>query len=170
MSLFSFVKSAGTSAKEPEKEQRKKEKERVWKDPNEQVKYVCQGGRALCKFASPPIANIVVTSTTVLLQDKPWATIKDKNGRINFNFLGICLHPSQQKPCSPPPPCKMVITLGAWRNYSETMIDNYNALLVKSKIPCLISGQDLTIIDSGQRAELSLIALNQTEKKIENKE
>jgi hypothetical protein len=141
-------------SKEEEEAYKKEKQEREWSDPNEHAKYVCMGGKVQCPFASPDSAEIIVTSTTIQLQDKPWATIKDKDGKVNFNFVGVCKHPSQQKPGSPPPPCKTVISLGEWKDYSETKVDNINALVVQSTIACMISGQDLKIIDSGQKATL----------------
>lgn len=135
-----------------EQEAYKKEKqEREWNDPDEFAKYVCQGGKVQCPFASPDTAEIIVTSTTIQLQDKPWATVKDKDGKMNFNFTGICKHPSHG---SNKPPCKAVISLGEWKDYSETLIDNKNALVVQATIPCMISGQDLKIVDSGQKTKL----------------
>lgn len=135
----------------------KAKKEKEWKDPNEHAKYVCDGGKVQCKYCSVPVSDIKVTSTTIRLQDKPWATIKDKEGVKNFNFTGQCLHPSQQKPSSPPPPCKSVINLGDWKDFSQTKIDDFNALVVQATIPCKISGEDLEIIDSGQKATLEQI-------------
>jgi hypothetical protein len=143
---------------EPTSEEVKKEKqEREWADVNEQVKFVCQGGKVQCQFCSVAEADIIVTSNTIMLQDKPWATVKDKDGKINFNFTGVCNHPSQKKPFTPPPPCKAVINLGEWKDFSETIIGDNNALLVKSTIPCMVSGQDLKITHSGQMAELTEI-------------
>lgn len=143
---------------EKDKEAYKKEKQNSkWSDPNEHAKYVIQGGKVECSFCSPMFATIIVTSTTVKLQDKPWATVDDKDGKKNFNFTGVCKHPSQQKPGSPPPPCKAIITLGVWKGFSETLIDGKNALVAQSTIPCMISGQDLKITDSGQKATLSKI-------------
>lgn len=136
------------------KEEKKLAKEREWADTNEQVKYVNAGGKVQCPFHPAP-ADIIVTSNTVMLQDKPFATVADCDGKVNFNFTGVCMHPSQQKPFSPPPPCKAVISLGKWKDFSQTIIQNDNALLVKSTIVCNISGQDLKIIDSGQKAELT---------------
>lgn len=135
----------------PASEEEKKEKEREWKDITEDIKYVCQGGKIQCTFCATPIADIQPTSTQVMLQDKPWATTGDKDGKVNFGFTGVC---SLQKK-----PCKAVISLGQWKKYSETMIDDYNALLVKSTIPCMISGQDLKIVHSGQMAELNELKL-----------
>lgn len=147
--------SSEMASQKPSSEAEKKEKEAKWADVNEQQKFVCQGGKVQCQFCTPPIADIIVTSSTIMLQDKPWATVKDKDGKVNFNFTGVCNHPSQQKPFSTPPPCKAVINLGEWKDYSETIIGDTNALLVKSTIPCMISGQDLKIIDSGQKTTLS---------------
>lgn len=143
---------------EKDKEAYKKEKQdSKWSDPNEHAKYVIMGGKIECSFCSPTFADIIVTSTTVKLQDKPWVTVDDKDGKKNFNFTGVCKHPSQQKPGSPPPPCKAVISLGAWKNFSKTLIDGKNAILVESTIPCMISGLDLKITDSGQKATLTKI-------------
>ena len=136
---------------------KKEEKKREWTDKNEQVKFVCQGAKVQCKYCNPPIANLIVTAETVKLQDKFWATVGDKDGKKNFGFTGVCMHPSQQKPLSPPPPCKVVISLGEWIDYSETIVGNNNALLVKSKIPCMISGENLEIVHSGQTATLTEI-------------
>ena len=138
---------------DPQKEEVKK---REWADTNEQVKYVVKGGKVQCQYASPPTADIVVIDAgRVSLQDKLMATNKDTNGKVNFNFTGVCNHPSQQKPSSPPPPCKAVINLGQWENCSETKINDDNALLVKSTIKCNVSGEDIKIVDSGQKAELT---------------
>lgn len=139
----------------PTTNEEKNAKEREWSDVNEDVKFVCHGGKVQCKYCTPPIADIIVTSTQIMLQDKPMATTGDTDGKVNFNFTGVCMHPSQQKPLAPPPPCKAVISLGRWKDYSDTLVDNYNALLVKSKIPCMISGEDLEVIHSGQMATLT---------------
>lgn len=144
-------------SQEEKKSYKEEKQEREWSDPNEHAKFVCQGGQIQCKYCNVPISEIIVTSTTVMLQDKPWATIKDSDGLVNFNFTGQCMHSSQQKPFCPPPPCKAVINLGEWQNFSETIVDTHHALVVKSTIPCMISGEDLEIVDSGQKATLEKI-------------
>jgi len=130
------------------------EKKVKWCDPNEDAKYVCQGGKVQCKYCSNPIASLIVTAEMVMLQDKPWATVGDNDGKVNFGFTGICTHPQwgNQKPL-----CKTVISLGQWKNFSETFIGNYNALLVRSSIPCMVSGEDLKIVHSGQTATLEVV-------------
>lgn len=145
------------ASKKTSSSNKKEEKKREWTDKNEQVKFVCQGAKVQCKYCNPPIANLIVTTETVKLQDKLWATVGDKDGKKNFGFTGVCMHPSQQKPLCPPPPCKGVIRLGEWIDYSETIIGNSNALLVKSKIPCMISVENLEIVHSGQTATLTMI-------------
>ena len=151
---FNMNKSANQESLAGNEKQRQEEKERKWRDPNEDVKYVCQGGKVQCKYCSSPIASLTVTAETVMLQDKPWATVGDNDGKVNFGFTGICTHPKwgNQKP-----PCKAVISLGEWKNFSETIIGNHQALLVKSTIPCMVSGEDLKIVHSGQTATLEQI-------------
>lgn len=129
---------------------RKKKEEMKWNDVNEPVKYVCQGAKVLCMYCSVPIGDIMVTSTQVKLQDTFWATNGDRNGAPapNIVFKGLCMHPRWG---ISRPPCISVIQLGAWKNVSQTHIDNYNALLRKSTIPCLHSMQDIQIIHSGQK-------------------
>ncbi len=139
----------------PTSDKEKLQKENKWKDVNDPVKFVIMGGKVECKFCSSPIADLIVTSTDITMQDKPWATVGDSDGKINFAFTGVCNHPSQQKPLTPPPPCKAVISLGQWKDYSNTMVNDDNALLMKSTIPCMISNQDLTITDCGQKTSLS---------------
>ena len=133
------------------------EKRRKWANPNEQQKFVIHGGKIMCTFCTIPIADLIVTSSTIMMQDKPWASVADKNGKINFNFTGFCNHPSQQKLFMPPPLCKAIINLGEWQDFSDVMVGDNNALLVRSTIPCMISGQDLKIVDSGQRARLERV-------------
>lgn len=134
--------------------QRQEEKERKWRDPNEGAKYVCEGGKVQCKYCSSPVTVLSVTAESVMLQDKPWATVGDNNGQKNFNFTGFCTHP---KWGSHKPSCKSVISLGQWKDYSETVIGNHHALLAKSTIPCMVSSEDLKILHSGQTATLETV-------------
>ncbi|MEX6687664.1 PAAR-like protein [Danxiaibacter flavus] len=134
------------------KEARKeKKKENEWHDPNEQIKYVNEQGKVSCTFCSCLIGDIKVTSTEVKLQDALWATAGDKNDAANIQFKGVCNHSKWGRY---KPPCSGVIQLGEWKNLSNTIIDSHPALLRKSAIPCNISGQDIKIEHSGQRAVL----------------
>lgn len=125
-----------------------------WQDINEQIKYVCDGAKIQCPYCAS-IGVLKVTSTKIKLQDKPQATTGDKKGAVNLKFAGTCMHPSQQKPLSPPPPCLSIINLGSWEDYSDTYLNNEHALLVRSTIKCNISGTPIRIIHSGQTATLS---------------
>lgn len=151
---FNVNKSANQENFAENESQRREEKERKWRDPNEDVKYVCEGGKVQCKYCSSPVASLKVTAESVMLQDKPWATVGDNNGQANFGFTGICMHP---KWGNHKPVCKSVIGLGQWANHSETIIGNHHALLVKSTIRCMVSGENLKIVHSGQTATLSKI-------------
>lgn len=124
-----------------------------WKDPAEAFKFVCDGAKLQCMFCAAP-GTLKATSTRVMLQDKPFATAGDKDGKININFQGVCMHPSQQKPNLPPPPCKSIISLGQWMNVSKTFIGNERALIGGSMITCSISGSPIRIIHTGQMASL----------------
>ena len=151
---FNVNKSANQENFAENESQRREEKERKWRDPNEDVKYVCEGAKVQCKYCSSPVASLKVTAESVMLQDKPWATVGDNNGQANFGFTGICMHP---KWGNHKPVCKSVIGLGQWANHSETIIGNHHALLVKSTIRCMVSGENLKIVHSGQTATLSKI-------------
>lgn len=148
--MIGFGKGKGKA----EEDFAEEEDRREWHDVNENVKYVCQGGKVRCRYCSVPEAAIIVTAESIMLQDKPWATVGDNNGQVNFNFTGLCTHP---KWGSHKPSCKSVISLGQWKNYSETVIGNHHALLAKSTIPCMVSGEDLKIVHSGQTATLEQI-------------
>lgn len=141
---------AAADASDPEAVKKKKEVMK-WQDVNEPIKYVCQGAKVFCMYCSVPIGDLFVTSTQVKLQDTFWATNGDRNGAPvpNLVFKGVCMHP---KWGIPKPPCIGVIQLGQWKNISQTHIDNWNALLRKSTIPCLHSMQDIFILHSGQKA------------------
>ena len=74
---FNVNKSANQENLAENENQRQEEKERKWRDPNEDVKYVCEGGKVQCKHCSSPVATLKVTAENVMLQDKPWATVGD---------------------------------------------------------------------------------------------
>lgn len=157
-----FTKNKKPKEDNSERESYKTAKERAWQDVNESKKFVIQGGKVQCPFCSVPVGDIIVTSNTISLQGKYYATTADCNGKVNFDFKGVCNHPSQQKPNLPPPPCKMVISLGKWKKFSDMFINNDEALLVQSTIPCMISGQDIRIINSGQIEVISEIEPRET--------
>ena len=149
-----LMKTKGNKIDTENRRQQDEEERRKWKDPNENEKFVCDGATVLCPYCSAPKGKLVVKEPRVKLQDKPWATVGDNNGQANFGFTGICTHP---KWGNHKPPCKSVISLGQWANHSETIIGNHHALLVKSTIRCMVSGEDLKIVHSGQAATLDQI-------------
>ena len=130
--------------------------ERVWADVNESQKFVNEKGKVKCKYCSEQETCLKVTSNDISLQDVPYVTNADKDGKVNFKFKGTCGHPSQQKP-SGPPPCLSVVKLAEWKDYAEVHVNDDYALIVKSTIPCMISNEDIIITDSGQIAELAEI-------------
>lgn len=132
----------------PKKKQQQQQEE-VWADENEPFKFVCEGGKVKCEYHASEV-EIKPTSTQVMLQDKPYATTEDKDGKTNFTFTSVCTHPKWKEK----PPCLSVISLKEWKDFSETKIDNYNALLHKSTIPCSVSGKDLKITHSGQKSDI----------------
>ena len=86
---FNVNKSANQETLAENENQRQEEKERKWRDPNEDVKYVCEGGKVQCKHCSSPVATLKVTAENVMLQDKPWATVGDNNGQANWTSRHI---------------------------------------------------------------------------------
>ena len=132
------------------KEEYKEEKKGwEWKDLNENSKYVCERGIIKCPYCSVTDAQIKVTSNDILLQDTPWLTTGDSDGKVNFMFKGLCT----KAPGTNKPPCLSVINLLGWENPSKTFIQDYNALRMDSFIKCGMSGDKLTFTDCGQRSE-----------------
>jgi len=59
--------SPGQTTEEGNENCNEEEMEQEWADVNEKIKFVCQGGKVQCQFCAPPIANIIVTSSTIML-------------------------------------------------------------------------------------------------------
>lgn len=136
----------GLFSKRKKPNQETSEEKEKWADTQEERKFVIQGGKVQCAFCTMPDGDIIVTSNTISLQGKYYATTADCNGATNLDFKGQCT----AAPGISKPPCKSVIQLGKWKDYSETMINDDNALLVQSTIPCMISGEYIKITHSGQ--------------------
>lgn len=150
-SLSEFLFGKTKVLKKVQKPLRTKMKEDKWLDPNRQYQYVNEAGIVMCKYCAPSLGKFKVTSNTVSLQDRNYVTVKDNNGKVNLDFPGACTHPSQQKPLVPPPPCKAVINTEEWENYSDTHINQWNALLLRSIIKCSVSQDYIRILFSGQK-------------------
>lgn len=141
-----FTKRKKPKEEKQEGDPKKTAKEREWSDVHEDRKYVVQGGKVQCPFCTTPVAEIIVTSNTISLQGKYYTTTADCDGKINFDFQGQCT----AAPGISKPPCKSVIQLGEWKDFSETFINDDNAILVQSTIPCNFGGIDIKVIESGQ--------------------
>jgi len=148
-----LMKTKGNKIDTENRRQQDEEERRKWKDPNENEKFVCDGATVLCPYCSAPKGKLVVKEPRVKLQDKPWANAGDNNGLANFAFNGLCMHPKwgNQKP-----PCNAVISLGLWKKLSDVNVDGFKGLLVKSTIPCHVSGECISIVHSGQTARLDV--------------
>ena len=148
-----LMKTKGNKIDAENRRQQDEEERRKWKDPNENEKFVCDGATVLCPYCSAPKGKLVVKEPRVKLQDKPWANAGDNNGLTNFAFNGLCMHPKwgNQKP-----PCNAVISFGLWKNLSDVNVDGFKGLLVKSTIPCHVSGECIKIVHSGQTARLDV--------------
>ena len=148
-----LMKTKGNKIDTGNRRQHDEEERRKWKDPNENEKFVCDGATVLCPYCSAPKGKLVVKGPRVKLQDKPWANAGDNNGLANFAFNGLCMHPKwgNQKP-----PCNAVISLGLWKKLSDVNVDGFKDLLVKSTIPCHVSGECIKIVHSGQTARLDV--------------
>ena len=148
-----LMKTKGNKIDTGNRRQHDEEEKRKWKDPNENEKFVCDGATVLCPYCSAPKGKLMVKGPRVKLQDKPWANAGDNNGLANFAFNGLCMHPKwgNQKP-----PCNAVISLGLWKNLSDVNVDGFKGLLVKSTIPCHVSGECIKIVHSGQTARLDV--------------
>ena len=148
-----LMKTKGNKIDTENRRQQDEEERRKWKDPNENEKFVCNGATVLCPYCSAPKGKLVVKEPRVKLQDKPWANAGDNDGLTNFAFNGLCMHPKwgNQKP-----PCNAVISLGLWKKLSDVNVDGFKGLLVKSTIPCHVSGECIKIVHSGQTARLDV--------------
>ena len=148
-----LMKTKGNKIDAENRRQQDEEERRKWKDPNENEKFVCDGATVLCPYCSAPKGKLVVKEPRVKLQDKPWANAGDNDGLTNFAFNGLCMHPKwgNQKP-----PCNAVISFGLWKNLSDVNVDGFKGLLVKSTIPCHVSGECIKIVHSGQTARLDV--------------
>lgn len=108
--------------------------------------FVIDGAKLKCTLCSKPEGKLVVTSNTVSLQDKFWATEDDK-GKPNLIFQGNCLKFSNN-----PPPCTGVIAVTKWENTAiGVKVNDKAALLESSMIMCTTGGVPITIIDTTQQ-------------------
>ncbi len=103
--------------------------------------YVCHGAKIECQLCSKPEGQLVVTSNQVKIQDKLFATAKDK-GKANLLFQGNCKKSPWQAS-----PCIAVISPGEWQNTADLKVQDAPALLEDSTIMCMYGGIPIKITD-----------------------
>lgn len=112
------------------REAKQKESELI----NESREMVINGAILNCPYAQMP-GQLIVTSNSLKLQDKLWATEGDDENMANLQFPGICKHPKFTN--QTPPPCISVINLvGGWQNVGTTIVEEQKVLIKNSYIMC----------------------------------
>lgn len=114
-------------------------------------KYVCNNAVIVCPLCTKTEGKLLVTSNTVKLQDKFWATIKDSK-KPNLQFTGNC-----KKSDKSSVPCVALISPDQWKNTGDILIQGNKALLECSTIKCNYGNAKITIKDYIQKTELSTI-------------
>ncbi len=110
-------------------------------------RYVCDKAKIECSLCTKPEGTLYVTSNMVKLQDKFWATKKDKK-KANLVFTGKCIKSPKQKI-----PCVAIISPTQWINTGEILIQGNKALLECSTIMCSYGGVSIRIKDHTQKSE-----------------
>ena len=115
-------------------------------------RYVCDKAIIECSLCTKPEGTLYVTSNTVKLQDKFWATKKDQN-KTNLVFTGKCLKSPKQKI-----PCVAIIQPDKWINTGKILVQGNKALLECSTIKCNYGGVSIRIKDHTQKSEPDTIS------------
>ncbi len=103
--------------------------------------YVCHGAKIECQLCTKPEGKLMVTSNQVKVQDKFFATAKDK-GKMNLIFQGNCKKSPYQSS-----PCAAVISPQEWQNTADLKVQDAPALLENSTIMCMYGGTPIKITD-----------------------
>lgn len=103
--------------------------------------YVCDGAKIECNLCTKPEGKLMVTSNQIKVQDKIFATAKDK-GKPNLMFQGNCKASPYQAS-----PCVAVIAVGEWQNTADLKVQDNEALLENSTIMCNFGGVPIKITD-----------------------
>lgn len=135
--------SAAEVAKSKQMEEKRKEREKH-KKAADGMRLVVSGAKIQCTLCTNPIGTLMVTSLTPTIQNKPIATIKDKE-KANLMFTGTC-----SKSPNAAVPCLAVIVPGMWQETGKVMVQNSSPLLFKSTIKCMFGGVDIKFVDCGQ--------------------
>ncbi|MBL4745804.1 MAG: DUF4280 domain-containing protein [Flavobacteriaceae bacterium] len=119
--------------------------------------YVCDGAKIECQLCTKPEGQLKVTSNEIKLQDKLFATTKDKE-KVNLIFEGNCKQSSYQSS-----PCQSVITTEDWKNTGDLIVQDAPALLANSTIMCTYGGTEIKITDDLQQSVLTEIMPSDTD-------
>jgi hypothetical protein len=103
--------------------------------------YVCDGAKIECKLCTKPEGELKVTSNEIKVQDKIFATAKDKE-KINLIFQGNCKKSPYQASA-----CQAVIKTEDWKGTADLKIQDNEALLENSTIMCAYGGAPIKITD-----------------------
>ncbi len=103
--------------------------------------YVCDGAKIECQLCTKPEGKLMVTSNQVKVQDKLFATAKDKS-KMNLMFQGNCKKSPYQSS-----PCAAVISPQEWQNTADLKVQDAPALLENSTIMCMYGGVPIKITD-----------------------
>lgn len=109
--------------------------------------YVCNGAKIECKLCTKPEGILKVTSNTIKVQDKIFATEGDKE-KTNLIFEGNCKKSTWQAS-----PCASVIKLEKWEVVADLIVQDHKALLEDSTIICAYGGVPIKITDHLQKSE-----------------
>ncbi len=110
--------------------------------------YVCNNAVIMCPLCTKTKGKLIVTSNTIKLQNKFWATAKDRQ-KLNLQFTGNC-----KKSDKSSVPCIALITPDKWENTGDVLIQGSKALLECSTIKCHYGGAKITIKDHIQKSEM----------------
>ncbi len=103
--------------------------------------YVCNGAKIECQLCTKLEGTLMVTSNDIKVQDKLFATAKDKE-KTNLIFEGNCKKSFWQMS-----PYISVIAPAKWDNTADLKIQDSPALLESSTIMCTYGGIPIKISD-----------------------
>lgn len=109
------------------------------------LKFVIDGAKIKCDLCTVPIGDLKVNYDTPSIQDKPTATVVEKDQK-SLIFKGNCKKSPYQSS-----PCASVMKLADWKNPGTVYFQDELPILQRSTIKCEYGGTDIKITDSGQR-------------------
>ena len=122
-----------------------REEKQAKEKAQDDLKFVIDGAKLECKMCTVPQGTLKVQLDTPATQDKPTATVAEKDS-MSLVFKGNC-----KKSFNSSSPCKTVMQLEEWQNIGNAKVQDHEPLLFKSTIKCAYGGVPITITDCGQR-------------------